>query len=85
MNKFINPLKTLILITWLKFTGQLNQPNDIGKISVNAKNKKKILMIFPENKKNSRIAGHFLKSFDKNSEFKVKELLQIPQGVFMLA
>jgi len=66
MNKFINRLKTLILITWLKFTGQLNQPNDIGKISVNAKNKKKFLMIFPENKKNSRIAGHFLKLFDKN-------------------
>ena len=41
MNKFINLFKTLILITWLKFTGQLNQPNDIGKISVNEKNKKK--------------------------------------------
>ncbi len=66
MNNFINRLKILILITWFKLTRQLNQPNHTGKISVNVKNKKKILMIFPENKKNSRIAGHFLKSFEEN-------------------
>ena len=66
MKNYINPLRTSILITWFKITQQLNQPNSTGKISINVKNTKKILMIFPDGKSNSRIAGHFLKSFDKN-------------------
>tara|TARA_X000001036_G_scaffold413846_1_gene428514 strand:- start:1628 stop:2176 length:549 start_codon:yes stop_codon:yes gene_type:complete len=76
MKNYINPLRTSILITWFKFTQQLNQPNSIGKISINIKNTKKILMIFPDGKSNSRIAGHFLKSFDKNiNETKIDFLI----------
>ena len=70
MDKFINRIKIKGLIFWFKFTQQLNQPNVIGKISQTGIKTKKILMIFPEEKNNSRIAGYFLKSLDKNENNK---------------
>jgi len=66
MYKFINYVKIKGLIFWFQFTQQLNQPNFTGKISQTGIKSKKILMIFPEEKKNSKVAGYFLKSLDKN-------------------
>jgi len=61
MDKLINRLKIKGLIFWFKFTRQLNQPNFTGKISQSGIKAKKILMIFPKEKNNSRVAGYFLK------------------------